>query len=229
MNIERRSCLFCLIFILIGLNFCSKHENIRTSLKKPPADLSLKPAFVQRGIASWYGGKFQGRRTANGEIYDMDKLTAAHKTLPFHSFVEVENRKNGKKIVVRINDRGPFVKNRIIDLSLKAAKRIGMADTGTAPVTIRVLKSAGVIQQDLTPAGETGFVIQTGAFSSKRNARRFLREVNEILPQLNFKIFFQQGYHKIISKKIEKKEESLKFKQILEENGIDAFIKTIKF
>lgn len=96
--------------------------------------------IIETGIASWYGNEYHGKRTANGEIYDMDKLTAAHKTLPFNTLVEVENLENNEKVTVRINDRGPFVDNRIIDLSRKAAKRIDIYDTGTAQVCLRLVK-----------------------------------------------------------------------------------------
>jgi rare lipoprotein A len=129
-----------------------KTQESRQEIKSHTADLSEfdEPEFIdgsdefyQRGVASWYGegDNFDGKRTANGEIYDMDKLTAAHKKLPFHTRVEVENTKNGKKVIVRINDRGPFLKGRIIDLSREAAKRIGMMGQGTAPVKLRILKA----------------------------------------------------------------------------------------
>jgi len=91
------------------------------------------------GAASWYGGKFHGRRTANGERYDMNKHTAAHKSLPFGTKVRVTNRINGKSVVVRINDRGPFVGNRIIDLSRGAAGAVDMIGTGVAPVIIEIM------------------------------------------------------------------------------------------
>lgn len=103
--------------------------------------LNTSEGLVQTGIASWYGSDFHGKRTANGEIYDMDKLTAAHKYLPFHTLVEVENLENNKKVLVRINDRGPFVKGRVIDLSREAAQRIGIEDTGTARVRLRIVKA----------------------------------------------------------------------------------------
>lgn len=100
--------------------------------------------IFQTGVASWYGPNFHGKRTANGEVYDMNKLTAAHQELDFHTLVEVENIDNGKRVLVRINDRGPFAKGRIIDLSKKAAKRLGIIDTGTAPVHLRLLKPSEV-------------------------------------------------------------------------------------
>lgn len=98
-------------------------------------------AVVQtaNGTASWYGGKFHGRRTANGETYNMHALTAAHPSLPFGTEVVVTNQNNGRTVVVRINDRGPFTGGRIIDLSHKAASQIGMINSGTARVTIEVL------------------------------------------------------------------------------------------
>lgn len=98
-------------------------------------------AVVQtvNGTASWYGGKFHGRRTANGETYNMHALTAAHPSLPFGTQVVVTNQNNGRTVVVRINDRGPFIGGRIIDLSHKAASQIGMINSGTARVTLEVL------------------------------------------------------------------------------------------
>lgn len=94
------------------------------------------------GTASWYGPGFHGRLTANGERFNMDGLTAAHRTLPFGTQVRVTNRHNGKSIVVRINDRGPFHGNRVIDLSRKAAQTIGMMGSGTAPVQVEVLETS---------------------------------------------------------------------------------------
>ncbi|HDO34497.1 MAG TPA: septal ring lytic transglycosylase RlpA family protein [Chromatiales bacterium] len=95
--------------------------------------------FVQRGIASWYGTKFHGRRTAGGEPYDMYAMTAAHRTLPIPTFVRVTNLRNGRSVIVRINDRGPFARNRVLDLSWAAAAKLGMLPRGTAPVKIRAI------------------------------------------------------------------------------------------
>jgi rare lipoprotein A len=100
---------------------------------------SVDRGWKQTGVASWYGGKFHGRMTANGEIYDMYDLTAAHKTLPFDTLVEVENLDNGLRVEVRINDRGPFVRGRIIDLSEVAADELGMTDDGVVPVRLSVI------------------------------------------------------------------------------------------
>jgi rare lipoprotein A len=103
----------------------------------------VKPARIgetETGIASWYGVPYHGRRSANGEIYDMEKFTAAHRTLPFDTWVEVTNLVNKKQIEVRITDRGPFVKGRIIDLSLAAARQLDMVASGIVKVQIKVIR-----------------------------------------------------------------------------------------
>lgn len=104
---------------------------------RKPAPSPSAARYEETGQASWYGGKFHGRLTASGERYDKHAMTAAHKTLPFGTIVEVTNRNNGKQVRVRITDRGPFVKGRIIDLSKGAAKRLDMIRDGVVPVRIR--------------------------------------------------------------------------------------------
>lgn len=96
--------------------------------------------YEEKGVASWYGKKFNKKRTSSGERYNMYKMTAAHKTLPLSTYVQVTNLVNGKKVIVKVNDRGPFVGNRLIDLSYAAAKKLGMVDRGVAPVSIKAIK-----------------------------------------------------------------------------------------
>ncbi|MEO8605958.1 MAG: septal ring lytic transglycosylase RlpA family protein [bacterium] len=108
---------------------------------KKPAPISAEPGATQTGIASWYGPGFHGRRTANGETYDQYALTAAHRTLPHGTRVEVTNLNNGRRVRVRINDRGPYVDDRVIDLSYTAAQRLEMIGPGTAPVRVEVIES----------------------------------------------------------------------------------------
>jgi rare lipoprotein A len=95
---------------------------------------------TEKGIASWYGDEYQGRPTASGEIFDQERMTAGHRTLPFDTLVLVKDLRNGKTVRVRINDRGPFIRGRIIDLSKGAARQLGMIEEGLAPVRIEVLK-----------------------------------------------------------------------------------------
>jgi rare lipoprotein A len=140
--------------------------------------------YRETGIASWYGKKFHGRKTSNGERYDMYAETAAHKTLPMGTILVVRNLENNKKTVVRINDRGPFVKGRIIDLSHTAANKIGLIQNGTARVSITALGEAEPAQQKDTTTPiklkhqdfQTGkFYIQVGAFEHLDNARNLAR------------------------------------------------------
>jgi rare lipoprotein A len=102
----------------------------------------VSPGYNQKGIASWYGPGFHGKKTASGEIYDMYAMTAAHSVLPLNTMVKVTNLNNDKEIVVRVNDRGPFVHDRVIDLSLAAARDLGMVQNGTVPVKVSVIGPA---------------------------------------------------------------------------------------
>jgi rare lipoprotein A len=121
-------------------------------------------------MASWYGFPFQGRRTSNGEIYEMHDFTAAHRTLPFNAVVRVTNLRNGKQTEVRINDRGPFVANRVIDLSLSAAQAIDMVAAGTAPVRLEIISG---------PNPHVGFfAVQVGAFQVQENAERLKAQLS---------------------------------------------------
>jgi rare lipoprotein A len=129
-------------------------------------------AGVEEGLASWYGGKFQGRRTASGEIFDTNLYTAAHKSLPFGTVVRVTNLETGRSTLVRINDRGPFVAGRVIDLSQAAAAAIGMTGSGVARVRVEVIPPG-----EGAPAGsEPSYLIQLGAFRNREYAEAIARE-----------------------------------------------------
>ena len=133
----------------------------------PPAERmpAIPGQYVEQGMASWYGDPFNGRRAANGEIYDMYQFTAAHRTLPFNSIVRVTNLATGKQTQVRITDRGPFVANRIIDLSLSAARAIDMLGPGTAQVRLELVGG--------TANPTAGFFgVQVGAFLQRENAEK---------------------------------------------------------
>jgi rare lipoprotein A len=133
--------------------------------------ISPPPENVQTGVASWYGPNFHGKITSNKEIYDMHDLTAAHKSLPFGTFVMVTNLYNGKSVTVRINDRGPFVKDRIIDLSYAAAMAVDMIGTGTAPVKLEILT-------DISPKRSSQkFSVQVGSFIQEDNAKALKNEL----------------------------------------------------
>ena len=126
------------LILALGLLSCTSSPRYRSGESGSTGGSLYSSDFFQKGIDSFYGKDFHGKRTASGEIYDMNGISAAHRTLPFSTLVEVKNLENGRKITVRVNDRGPFVQGRIIDLSVGAAKALGMYDTGTAMVELRV-------------------------------------------------------------------------------------------
>lgn len=131
--------------------------------------------YVERGIASWYGTKFHGKRTSSGEPYDMYAMSAAHRTLPLPTYAQVTNLRNGRTIVVKINDRGPFKDNRLIDLSYAAAVKLGISAEGTGLVEVRALDPANYQARRSAPAalpGSPSLYLQLGAFSSAENAER---------------------------------------------------------
>jgi rare lipoprotein A len=130
--------------------------------------------WTEKGLASWYGEPYHGRRTASGEVYDMHAMTAAHRSLAFGSVVKVKRRDIGADVTVRINDRGPFIEGRIIDLSYAAAKKIRLDVDGVAPVKIKLIGRED--SPKINPAGTTQpgdcFWVQVGAFGDRRNALR---------------------------------------------------------
>ena len=144
-----------------------------------PSAIEVQPVspgtYVERGVASWYGYPFHGRRAADGEIFDMNQSVAAHRTLPFGSVVRVTNMANGRQTEVRIIDRGPFVGGRIIDLSFSAARAIDMVGSGVAQVRLDLLASPG------SPLGGE-FTVQIGAFQQRGNADRLKARMAEHYP-----------------------------------------------
>lgn len=166
--------LFLPLFLLIlatWLNGCSGWAPARPVY--PPG---YPVGFVERGSASWYGPGFHGNRTANGEVYDMHKLTAAHRTLPLGSVAVVRSLTTGRQVTVRINDRGPFARGRILDLSLAGAQAVGMVGRGTDEVELRVISYQG-------GAGEMGVLrVQVGSFADPANASALVSRLRGAYP-----------------------------------------------
>jgi len=158
----------------------SKPQTVPTEATKPRSE-----GWTEKGDASWYGKPYHGRRTASGEIYDMHQMTAAHRSLPFGTQVRVQRRDTGAEIEVRITDRGPFIKGRIIDLSFAAARVIGLDIDGVAPVKIKVLGQSGKPRSGVTApvpqssGGDQCLWVQVGAFSSSSNAKRAVERLKE--------------------------------------------------
>lgn len=154
----------------------------RNSHLPPPA-----PQEVQIGLASWYGSDFHGRPTANGEIYNMYDITAAHKTLPLGTYVMVTNLGNGKAVKLKINDRGPFVKGRIIDLSYAAARILSMVDQGVAKVRLEVIKKG--TGKSISCPSSLSYSIQVGSFINKNNALDLKEKLKKVFPQVYIAVF----------------------------------------
>lgn len=175
------------------------------------------PGYTEKGIASWYGPGFNGKRTANGEVYDMDRLTAAHKELPFDTEVEVRNRDNGKKVKVRINDRGPFVRGRIIDLSRAAARKIDMLGPGTARVELVVVLSA---PGAATKSGS--WLVQAGAFESEDRALGLARDLRPDFSEV--KVRSEGSLHRVVLGPYKKHKKAAKVQARLDQRGIETFL-----
>ncbi|MCX7823220.1 MAG: septal ring lytic transglycosylase RlpA family protein [Syntrophobacterales bacterium] len=159
--------------------------------------------YVEEGIASWYGPQFHGKKTSSGEIFNMNDMTAAHKTLPLGIYVKVTRLDNGRWIIVKVNDRGPFVGDRIIDLSKRAAEELGIIPNGTAKVRIEALQPATLIQyaqnqyrwvpEPVASPWRGLFEIQLAAFESRQNADRFRSSLARRHPDVGIEPYYFGG------------------------------------
>lgn len=197
--------------------------------------LKRAPDFRERGVASWYGKEFHGQKTANGEAYDMYAMTAAHKTLPLDTYVSVYNLNNGKTADVRINDRGPFVPGRIIDLSYEAAQRIGLVGPGTAPVEIVALGSVketmagGKVRRIFVPGNYYvgDFTIQVGAFKEKENAVRLRNKLAQSYENAHIMVYesAKGTFYRVRVSRCKTLDQARKYEKIIEAAGYpDAIV-----
>ena len=174
------------IFSLLTFSACAGPKNLPEQAPSDPQKTSgkkLELGFYEQGIASWYGHPFHGCPTAAGNIYDMYALTAAHKELPLGSKVLVTNLENSRQIEVLIDDRGPFIKNRIIDLSLTGARRLAMEKNGTAMVRLDIIE----LPESISDSIDKPFAIQFGAFNNHAQALSLEKK----LAQANHKVFIE--------------------------------------
>lgn len=164
--VTRRSLILFLGVLILLTSACGKRRTAAAASRPAPA----RPGTTETGYASWYGDPYHGRRAANGEIYDKHQMTAAHRTLPFDTLVSVRNLDNQREVRVRINDRGPFIAGRIIDLSQAAAQQISMIGPGTALVRLEVLSISAA-------KGPERFAVQIGAFREPSSAEQLQRRM----------------------------------------------------
>src|SRR5678815_4064841 len=164
---RRRTFAALTLAAAVLLTGCGHKKRARVTSPPRPSrsPVTVKPGDTEEGVASWYGHPYHGRAAANGEIYDMEKVTAAHRTLPFETWVRVHDLDNNRTTEVRITDRGPFVDGRIIDLSHAAARDLQMIGPGVAKVRIEVITAPPGVQPAL-------FAVQVGAFRDRGNAER---------------------------------------------------------
>ena len=195
--------------------------------------VSHAKGFQQRGIASWYGKKFHGKKTSNGEIYNMYAMTAAHKTLPLGTYVHVKNLDNGSEVTVRINDRGPFVQGRIIDLSYTAAKKIDIVTSGTAPVVIVALEqgnrqpSTGKDKHEPVDYYKGNFTFQIGAFGDKQNALRLKEKLSQTYKNAHVSEYDngQERLYRVRVGRATSLEQAIEYEKTLIQHGFkDVFI-----
>lgn len=206
----------------------------------------VQEKFYQKGMASWYGREFHGKTTASGERFDMNELTAAHKSLPFGTVVEVKNLENGKTVRLKINDRGPYRGNRIIDLSFAGAKELGIVKTGEASVGIRVIRmgdSGSAINENsdkryvepvaddesYTAPGDDnrsdysdGVKLQAGAFYSRKNAENLKYKI-EGMTDHTVRVVQDGDYYKVRVEGFRDRREMNKLKNMLSEDRISSF------
>ncbi len=180
--------------------------------------------FVQYGWASWYGPEFHGRRTASGEPYNMYAYTAAHPTLPFGTYLIVTNLSNGKKVIVRVNDRGPFKKGRIIDLSYAAAKKLGIVGSGTAYVKIEIFR----LPPGASPLLKVKYYsVQVGAFRDIRNARRWKGKIRGLIWwRIGMPLFIKKEgeLYKVLVGRFRSRSKAERWKRFFRKRGISCMV-----
>ncbi len=162
----KRASVLALVLTLVAIH-CG-HKKRVPAVKAIPKPVGA----VETGVASWYGHPYHGRASASGEIYDMERMTAAHRTLPFGTWVRVRNLDNARTVDVRINDRGPFFDGRVIDVSRAAAEAIGLLVPGTAKVRLEVIAAPAIAASDY-------FAVQVGAYRDRGNAERVARDMEQ--------------------------------------------------
>lgn len=205
---RHRAPWLCLYLALLGLGVTTACTTAR-----PPTKVGKK---FEVGTASWYGPKFHGKRTANGEVYDMFELTAAHKKLPFGTVVEVRSLETGKSVTVRINDRGPFVRGRIIDLSRAAADAIDMIGPGTAEVELYLVSGS------LTEV----FTVQVAAFKRNAHAQKLAAKLQGKYDPVM--ISSGEGWHRVQVGRLAQRKEAAELRRKLGRDGYSGTIKGIQ-
>ena len=221
MNHERRkvSLPTLLIIVFFLLTACAPGRRVVYERRTPPPERrEIRKGEVQYGVASWYGADFHGKQTSSGEVYDMYQFTCAHNTLPLGTIVMVTNLDNGRSLELKVNDRGPFVKERIIDVSYAAAQMLGMWEKGTASVKVEVIGSAPELVQR--------FTLQVGSFVDETNAQKLAEQLRK-----NFENVYvatvetlTQKYHRVRVGQFDTREAALVIAEKLAQMGFKVMV-----
>lgn len=208
LQVLQRAVLFGIIMLLM-FNSCRNQREVS------------RGELLESGEASWYGPGFHGNLTANGERYNQNSLTAAHRTLPFDTVVRVRNMDNDKHVDVRINDRGPYARGRIIDLSRKAAEHIDMIDDGVAPVQLYIVSSATPVERSSLRQEE--FTVQIASYNSRGEAERLAAQVRNARVQ-RARVGGEPVFRVYVGS-FSRKSAAERERRRLKRNGIDGFVK----
>ena len=209
--INNRKCyiLSVIIFLFIGIS----------------QPISAQSTDIQKGEASWYGSKYHGRPTSSGEPYNKNEMTAAHKTLPFGTKVKVTNLENNESVIVRINDRGPFVGDRIIDVSEVAARKLDFHDEGIGNVKVEVIELPG----DYDPQNAGVFTIQAGTYTSAQYAESLSQKLKAFDKHLEVELKDEmvrgRKVHRIRAGRFENRQQAEAFNDLLKEEGLSGLVK----
>jgi len=194
-------------------------QEVKKERSVPEAKIEkMESKGVQYGVASWYGGGFHGRPTSSGEVYDMHQLTCAHNTLPLGTVVMVTNLENGRSLELKVNDRGPFVKERILDVSYAAAQMLGMWEKGTAPVKVEVVSLA------IEPVQR--FTLQVGSFADEPNAQRLAEQLRKSFENVYVATVetLTQKYHRVRVGQFDTREAALIVAEKLSQMGFKVLV-----
>jgi rare lipoprotein A len=209
-------------FFILFLTACAPGRRVVYERRMPPPERREfkkgESKEVQYGIASWYGADFHGKQTSSGEVYDMYQFTCAHNTLPLGTVVMVTNLENGRSLELKVNDRGPFVKERIIDVSYAAAQMLGMREKGTASVKVEVIGSAPELVQR--------FTLQVGSFVDETNAQKLAEQLRKNFDNVSVTTLETQTqkYHRVRVGQFDTREAALVIAQKLAQIGFKVMV-----
>jgi rare lipoprotein A len=217
-NIGKIATLAILLLLAVPMTSCSWLGGSPDTTAGIPSmhDTISENSYREQGIASWYGKEFHQRPTATGEVYDMYAMTAAHRTLPLGTSVVVTALDTNRTVHVRINDRGPFVEDRIIDLSYGAAKELGILQKGTTRVEIRCSFTEDTLRDQL------GYWVQLGAYEDRDRAGELALSLEE--EYKNVRVLSSSSYHHVRIGPFRSEPEATRLKELLHEKGLSAFV-----